>query len=346
MAAGNAAVFAAIAEFRRRLREEDNLPLFGTSVQLTDPTSTDALADSLDWFWFDQEHAPMSPEVLKTHMLVAHGRGKPCIVRISAPNIGGSAGSWGTYLKAALDNGADGVIVPQIRTADDVRAIVADCRYPTGGFRPAPNNVRPASVPEGLWKQPARHDTSSGSTAVDFRRRGFGPTTPTNYGRLDVEEYLARADANIFVCVMIETLEVRNWPNAPARLMCIFSCSTRHHHRCLTSRLLRHRSAQAIQNIDAICSVDGLDAIVIGANDLTGSMGIPYVGGAEEAQEAIDHVIATARRRGKTVCFSSRNLSLSVQVAKKGVDLLHIGNDIQSIIAAQDLAVSTVRAAL
>ena len=36
------------------------------------------------------------------------------------------------------------------------------------------------------------------------------------------------------------------------------------------------------------------------------------------------------------VCFSSRNLSLSVQVAKKGVDLLHIGNDIQSIIAAQD----------
>lgn len=235
-AAGNAEVFAAIAELRRRLREGEGLPLFGTSVQLTDPTSTDALADSLDWYWFDQEHATMSPEVLKTHIMVAHGRHKPCIVRIPGPNIGGSAASWGTFLKSALDMGADGVIVPQIRTADDVRAIVADCRYPTGGFRGPPNHHRPSSVPAGSWKK--RPDDGPGSTAIDFRRRGFGPTTPTNYGRLGVEEYLARADANVFVCVMIETLE-------------------------------------AIQNIADICSVEGLDAIVIGANDLTGSMGIP-----------------------------------------------------------------------
>ena len=124
----------------------------------------------------------MSPEVLKTHILVAHGRGKPCIVRISAPNIGGSAASWGIFIKAALDMGADGVIVPQVRTADDVRAVVADCRYPTGGFRAAPNDARPASVPEGAWRQAPDPRSGSGSTAVDFRRRGFGPTTPTNYG--------------------------------------------------------------------------------------------------------------------------------------------------------------------
>ena len=67
------------------------------------------------------------------------------------------------------------------------------------------------------------------------------------------------------------------------------------------------------------------------------------MGDADEAQEAIDHVVETARKHGKTVCFSPRNLALSVQVAKKGVDLLHIGNDIQTIIAAQDLAVATVR---
>ena len=237
--AGNEQVFAAIAAFRAKLARGEG-PLFGTSVQLTDPTSTDALADSLDWFWFDQEHATMSPEALKTHIMVAHGRGTPCIVRIPAPNVQGSAQAWGTYLKQSLDMGADGVIVPQIRTADDVLQIVADCRYPTGGFREAPNDERPASTPEGAWKEPASDNPGSGSTAVDFRRRGFGPTTPTNYGRLSVKEYLARADRNIFVMVMIETLE-------------------------------------AIQNIDAICAVDGLDAIVIGANDLAGSMGIPCV---------------------------------------------------------------------
>ena len=40
--------------------------------------------------------------------------------------------SWGTHIKAALDAGADGVIVPQVRCAEEVRTIVADCRYPTG----------------------------------------------------------------------------------------------------------------------------------------------------------------------------------------------------------------------
>ena len=59
----------------------------------------------------------------------------------------------------ALDSNADGVVVPQVRCADDVRSIVADCRYPTGGQRPPPHD---AAQPEGPGRQ----------------RRGFGPTTP------------------------------------------------------------------------------------------------------------------------------------------------------------------------
>ena len=139
--AGNEQVFAAIAAFRAKLARGEG-PLFGTSVQLTDPTSTDALADSLDWFWFDQEHATMSPEALKTHIMVAHGRGTPCIVRIPAPNVQGSAQAWGTYIKQSLDMGADGVIVPQIRTADDVLQIVAATR-PADSARPPTTSARP-----------------------------------------------------------------------------------------------------------------------------------------------------------------------------------------------------------
>ena len=45
---------------------------------------------------------------------------------------GGVTQPWGTWIKAALDAGADGVIVPQVRTAADVETIVGDCRYPTG----------------------------------------------------------------------------------------------------------------------------------------------------------------------------------------------------------------------
>ena len=45
-------------------------------------------------------------------------------------------------IKAALDCGADGIIVPQVRTVDDVRAMTSDCRYPTGPRRAAPFNAQ------------------------------------------------------------------------------------------------------------------------------------------------------------------------------------------------------------
>ena len=92
---------------------------------------------------------PLSPEMLRWHILAAHGRKVPAIVRIPGPNLVGSAESapWGTYIKHALDSNADGVVVPQIRTAADVRSVVGDCRYPTGGQRLAPFNQAFAASP-------------------------------------------------------------------------------------------------------------------------------------------------------------------------------------------------------
>ena len=57
---------------------------------------------------------------------------------------------------------------------------------------------------------------------------------------------------------------------------------------------------EAIQNIDAICAVDGLDAIVIGANDLAGSMGIPCVRGFRFARSLLGIAISPRPRR---ICF-------------------------------------------
>ena len=60
------------------------------------------------------------------------GRGLAVIVRVQGPNSaytpsGGVTQPWGTWIKAALDAGADGVIVPQVRSADEVRTIVGAC---------------------------------------------------------------------------------------------------------------------------------------------------------------------------------------------------------------------------
>jgi len=282
---GNAQQFSAIRSFKAKLAAKQ-VPLVGVGVQLTDPTSTDALCDTVDFIWYDQEHTPMSPEMLKWHIIAAHGKGTAAIVRVPGPNRCPTA-VWGTWIKHALDSNADGIVVPQVRTAEEVRGIVADCRYPRGGQRSAPYNQSQAGSPDAC-------------------RRGFGPTTPMNYGRIPMDTYLAAADDSVFVGVMIETTE-------------------------------------ALENIEDICAVDGLDCVVIGANDLSASMGLPYQGAAPQVQQAIDQIIAVAKRNGKAVFFSTRNVDLAQKLAAKGVEILHVGSDVLAAVAHQSNVVKAIK---
>ena len=65
---------------------------------------------------------------------------------------------------------------------------------------------KPHKLPIVGGQRSAPHDVAE-PEAAGRRRRGFGPTTPMNYGRLNMDEYLAAADACVFVAVMIETVE-------------------------------------------------------------------------------------------------------------------------------------------
>lgn len=154
-------MFEAVVTFRKRL--EKGQILIGSAIYLTDPQASEALADSVDFLWIDLEHGAMSEEALRGHLLAARGKNKPAFVRV--------AGSSTPFIKPVLDAGANGIVVPQVRGAEEVRQVVADCRYPPVG------------------------------------RRGFGPLVPSNYGRDAGAEYIARANAHIFVAVMIETTE-------------------------------------------------------------------------------------------------------------------------------------------
>jgi len=149
-----------IAAFRAKL--DAGIPCIGPGITFTDPLVTDALASSVDFFWIDLEHSGMSTETLGRHLLATRARGVPALVRVP--------GSAVALIKPVLDIGADGIIVPQVRSADEVRAIVDACRYPPSGHR------------------------------------GWGPRVPTNYGRDPQPEYLERA-SRLFVAVQIETLE-------------------------------------------------------------------------------------------------------------------------------------------
>jgi len=102
--------------------------VYGTLICIGDPTVTEAIAGSgLDLLWIDCEHSPISGVVLQNTLIAARAGGAPAWVRIP----------WNdpVLAKPVLDMGADGIIFPYIRTADEAKAAVAACEYPPSGVR-------------------------------------------------------------------------------------------------------------------------------------------------------------------------------------------------------------------
>ena len=135
----------------------------GAGITFADPTATEVLCDSVDFIWIDMEHTALGLDSVQGHLMTAGGRGVPALVRVR--------GSDQSFLKPVLDAGADGVIVPQVRSADEVSQAVSYCRYPPLG------------------------------------RRGYGPRRPSNYGRIPAAEFVAEANETVFVAAQIENVD-------------------------------------------------------------------------------------------------------------------------------------------
>ncbi|WP_445678485.1 HpcH/HpaI aldolase family protein [Radicibacter daui] len=116
------------ARLKRGLRE-GRLSV-GSWLMTRDPICAEVLARSgLDWVCVDMEHAPISLSEAADLIRVAGNCGCPALVRL--PDHGT------TLVKQVLDAGAAGVIVPDIRTAEQAARIGESARYPsaTGGTR-------------------------------------------------------------------------------------------------------------------------------------------------------------------------------------------------------------------
>lgn len=101
--------------------------LTGTIVTLEAPAVAERLAESgFDWLFLDGEHAPLDSSRMQAILQAVGGR-CPCVIRI--PSIDE------VWVKQALDIGADGVIVPRIRSAAEAARVVDWCRYPPEGGR-------------------------------------------------------------------------------------------------------------------------------------------------------------------------------------------------------------------
>ncbi len=117
---------SAIRALRRKLAA--NQPVYGMWVTLESPTVTEmAVALGLDWVVIDAEHGHLDWKEIVEHLRATVRSDTVALVRIAELN--------GSLIKRALDIGADGIVIPWIETAEQLKQAVAYSRYPTDGLR-------------------------------------------------------------------------------------------------------------------------------------------------------------------------------------------------------------------
>jgi 2-dehydro-3-deoxyglucarate aldolase/4-hydroxy-2-oxoheptanedioate aldolase len=240
------------AGFRARLQAGQ--VCLGTCITFADPTVTEALCDLLDFVWIDTEHNPLTLQTVQGHVMATKGTATTPLVRVP----------WNdpVLIKPVLDLGAAGVIVPLVRTAEDVRRAVAACKYP----------------PEGV--------------------RGFGPRRPSKYGRAGGPDFIRSANESVIVIVQIEHVD-------------------------------------AVNNLDDILAVPGLTSVVVGPNDLSGSLGHMGEPHHPEVVRAIELVIAKANRVQVPVGLATGGEpDVLAGWLEKGVRWLSVGADFYLLLRA------------
>jgi 2-keto-3-deoxy-L-rhamnonate aldolase RhmA/quercetin dioxygenase-like cupin family protein len=116
----------AIRKLRSKLAA--SLPVHGLWITLESPSITEmAVALGLDWIVIDAEHGHLDWKEIVEHIRAAVRSDTVVLVRVAESNIG--------LIKRALDIGADGVVIPWMESAEQLREAVAFARFPPEGVR-------------------------------------------------------------------------------------------------------------------------------------------------------------------------------------------------------------------
>jgi phosphoglycerate dehydrogenase-like enzyme/2-keto-3-deoxy-L-rhamnonate aldolase RhmA len=117
---------AACRALRRTLAADR--PAFGLWVTLDSPAVTEmAVALGLDWVVIDAEHGHLDWKEIAEHVRATVRSETVALVRLAELN--------GGLIKRALDIGADGVVIPWVESAEQLKQAVRFARYPLDGVR-------------------------------------------------------------------------------------------------------------------------------------------------------------------------------------------------------------------
>ncbi|USU11303.1 aldolase/citrate lyase family protein [Sphingomonadaceae bacterium OTU29THOMA1] len=232
-------------QFRARLKAGE--PLIGSFMKVPAPQNTEVLGlDGFDFVILDEEHAPWDRGTLDRALLACRAYQIAGVVRIARPDA--------NSVLAALDDGAMGVMVPHVDSAEKARSVVSWARYRNG-------------------------------------MRGAGASRGGEYGKNGARNFDLSDETSAVIC-MIE-------------------------------------DRQAIDAIDEIVSVEGVDAIFLGRGDL----GLSLSNAAQPGptlEQAVNTVVQACKRAGKPIAALTQ--SMKSDEARWLIDL-----GVTMIVVASDL---------
>lgn len=218
----------------------------------------------LDWVIIDNEHGVFGPESLGELSRMARLVGVTPIVRVPALTY--------EQISPALDGGAQGVMLPRVTSAAEVRDAVSIVKYPPVG----------------------RRGSALGRGHTEFKGG-------------DVVQMMADSNRETFVIVQIETLE-------------------------------------ALEHLDEILAVPGVDAALVGPNDLSIALGVAGKMRDPLLASAIERVMAACAAHQVHAAIHTNDVTLTAEWAGRGIRLVSISSDIGFLQKAAKEAVDAIRA--
>ena len=245
--------------FTQRLRQNDLL--LGTMLTLPSPEVAEMIAGcGFDWLFMDGEHGNLSTLDWQRMLQAVAGR-SAAIIRVAANSE--------REIKKMLDIGADGIIAPQVNSAEEARHVVACCKYP----------------PDGI--------------------RGVGLARAQGYGS-HFSDYVKTANVSTAVIIQAEHID-------------------------------------AVENIEEIVQVDGIDAVFIGPYDLSASMGLIGQVDHPEVVAAIDRVGKACQQQDIALGYFATTAEAVQPYIDKGYHLICAGVDAGFVISGAEQALQTLR---
>jgi 2-dehydro-3-deoxyglucarate aldolase/4-hydroxy-2-oxoheptanedioate aldolase len=236
--------------------------LIGSLITVPSPDVADVMSRvGFDYLWIETEHAPMGFDQAQLLIQAVGGR-CPCLVRI--PDKGE------VWVKKALDVGCDGIIVPQIRSADEARQIVAWGLYPPKG------------------------------------RRSVGVSRAHGYG-MTFQDYVERVNDELVIVLQAEHTD-------------------------------------AVGNIESIVEVPGIDAVLVGPFDLSGSLGVLGETDHPRVLEAIETVRSRCQGAGMPLGIFAADVRAARRYQAQGFTLIALGMDVFFLWQSAREALDHVRA--